>query len=454
MEITKGKVLKKALLPEYWPRLRELFGSGFGNLSYLMAVVYNTVRILPNKHPYLSPDNKGKFTIRQVIAEASNNLVFKKENIDQIIVFFSIIAALIILVVQIFLLAISFVVSTSFAQALPARFSDFDDILIFFQTPNPDEDIAFQLMNLVFGIPDFFGGNAGVTEPIHTALHNLFNFYSYGMLIVGSFIILYMIITTIAETAQSGTPFGRRFNKAWAPIRIVLFFALLLPITLGLNSAQYITLMAAKLGSGLASQGWLTYNEIVAEQNYTLTGLREQNIAIPKQEDLVHIPAFMMHARTCAFSYDFSYAPGRWPNGELIFPASWADPMEAWAVYETTPGQWVSEPAFDTTIETLAQNSQGRDIHIVFGHKDATNYQRKRGNVEPVCGSMVFKITDVSQPGSAIIRTTYFELIQGLWTGTPNYTYGNALTAADTFNYTINTFSSEEFARDLSLIHI
>jgi len=443
MIITKRKILKTALLPEYLPRIKQLFGTGFGSLSFLIAIVYNTVRILPDNHPYLNSHKKGQFTIRQVIAEAANHIAFKKENIDQIIVFFAIISALIIFIMQMFLLAISLFITPSFAQALPAKFNN---VLNFFQTPNPTNDVAFQLMNLVFGIPGIFAGGAGITEPVHTALHSLFNFYSYGMLIVGTFIIIYMVLTTVAETAQSGIPFGRRFNKAWAPIRIVLFFALLLPITFGLNSAQYITLTSAKLGSGMASQGWLLYNDVIATSNSTLTGKKEQNIAILKKEDLNHLPAFMMTARTCAFSYDNNYNSFQWANGRSMFPTSWASGVKPWAIYKDNAGQWISQPAFGSTIQTLAQNSEGRDIHVVFGYKDPTIYQRYRGAVAPVCGALVFKVTDISSPGSAIIQTTYYEVIQSLWLSTPNYTHAGPLAAGNL--YTDFTKFSEEYAKD------
>ncbi len=405
MVITKKKVFKTALLPEYLPRLKHLFGSGFGNLAYLIAVVYNTVRILPNNHPYLSSNKKGQYSIRQVVAEAANHVSLKKENIDQIIVFFSIIAALIILLIQIILLALALLIPKSYAAGgIP------DNIFGFFITPSPENDIAFHLLNLVFGIPEFFGGTAEVTEPIHTALHGLFEFYSYGILIVGIFIVLYMVITTIAETAQSGVPFGKRFNKAWTPIRIVLFFALILPITLGLNSAQYITLLSAKLGSGLASQGWLIYNETLTQENSTLTGRQEQNVAYPQYQSLTHIPAFMMVVKTCSYAYETSYNDqgfsGNWNGGPLPY-----------AIREDENNQWIAVDMLSTTYETLAGQSQGKDVHIVFGIRDDDIYKQSRGSIAPICGSLSLSITDASQPGSAVIRKTYYDIIRNLWNG-------------------------------------
>lgn len=403
MVITKKKILKTMILPEYLPRFIRLFVSGFSNLSYFIALVYNTVRILPDNHPYLKPTNRGQYSIKQVVAEAANHISLKKENIDQIIVFFSIVAALIITVIQFILLALAFLIPKSYAQDIP------QDIRDFFVTPNPQQDLAFQMLNYVFGIPQFFGGGANVTEPIHEGLHNLMAFYSYGMLIVGCFIILYMIITTVMETAHSGIPFGRRFNKTWVPVRLILFFALLLPINYGFNSAQYITLMAAKLGSGLASQGWIAYNSTVFSQNSTLTGQREQNVAIPKQENLMHLPAFMSVVRTCVFSYRANY--------NQFWPDTWADGVLGWAVYQNEKELWNAINIEDTTYENLIELSKGRDVSVVFGVKDDDEYKQHRANVAPICGVLVLKVTDASQPGSAVIRKAYYDLMMSMWRG-------------------------------------
>ena len=67
-------VAKYMILPGIMPRLRDFFENGFTWLAVLMASIYSTVRLLPQDHPYLNPENKGRFGIRHVIAEAANNL--------------------------------------------------------------------------------------------------------------------------------------------------------------------------------------------------------------------------------------------------------------------------------------------------------------------------------------------------------------------------------------------
>lgn len=486
MAITKKQIFKTTLLPGILPRLGTLLGSGFSTLAYLIAIVYNTVRILPDQHPFLKPEMVGTYNSRQVIAEAANYIKPTRNNIDQIIIFFSIIAALIILFIQFILIGIGLLIPKAFAQdgvTIPTTIREF------FITPNPEEDLAYRLLDLVFGIPDFFGSQEQTLTPIHTALHGLFEFYSLGMLIVGTLIIIYFVVAVVVETAQSGTPFGQRFNKSWAPVRIILFFGLLIPISNGLNAGQYIALTSAKLGSGLASTGWIFFNTKIETTNELLTGKIQENIATVNPADLSHVPGAMLLVKTCEYAYASQYDGGA--NG--VYRPIW-DPdgaetgVKPWAVYQnleakdavtaqsaqlqeierdllTARGELegVANPdgpeppnpddvraaerkvessqnrfdtarsALDTALEATAANfsaeilagqtftdlsekSKGTDIHIVFGVKDPNAYEN-RANIRPACGSIVMKVTDVSEFGSAKIQNAYLELIKNMWAG-------------------------------------
>jgi len=433
MEITKKQVLKVALLPGIIPRLGSLFGSGFSFLAYLIAVVYNTVRILPNNHPYLQNSQRGTYSIRQVIAEAANHINPTKKNIDQIIIFFSIIAALVILFIQFILLLIAMAIPKASAQAvMPSTIKDF------FVTPNPKEDIAYRLLDLVFGVPDFFGSKEAVDTPLHQALRALFEFYSYGIILVGSMIIVYFVFAIVAETAQSGTPFGQRFNKVWAPIRVVIFFGLLIPISHGLNGGQYVTLASAKLGSSLASTGWILFNKQISSENATLLGRKEQNVATPNYSDLSHLPEFMLIAKTCQKSYELIYSPYNADTNPTGFKAPWAPGsgdtgVQSWAVYKNPVqggAEFLSEKiSSGTTFQNLTENSKGGAIQIVFGVKSPTEFPNAAAGIEPICGQLIMEVTDVAEAGAAEIQTGYFNLIKNMWDG-----FRDISTYADNFN--------------------
>lgn len=118
-----------------------------------------------------------------------------------------------------------------------------------FTTPSPNQDIVFQFLRNVFGVNSMFGGSGSDTA-VQAGLHALLGFYSTAMMIIAVIIVVYYTITVVGESAQSGTPFGRRFNGLWAPIRLVMALGLLVPLGGGLNTAQYLVLNVAKLGSG------------------------------------------------------------------------------------------------------------------------------------------------------------------------------------------------------------
>jgi len=104
-----------------------------------------------------------------------------------------------------------------------------------------------------YGIYNNNGGGS-----IQAGLQAVLSYYSYGMLVIGSFLLLYYLVRIIAETAHTGRP-GGRANQLWSPIRTVLAIGLLVPLSTGLNSGQMIVLNLASEGSALASNTWALF---------------------------------------------------------------------------------------------------------------------------------------------------------------------------------------------------
>jgi len=314
VHVNTKETVKYVLLPGILPRTRRLFGSGFSFFTGLMAQVYGLMGLLPANHPYLNPVNKGRFGIRHVIAEAANNLELNRKNIDKIFVFFALIAGAAILIMQFALLIGMFAINH--AWAIP--------IANLFDTREPENDIAFNILTLIFGIPDLFCSSSApancataytngipanvVPYPIHVGLHELLRFYSYGLLLIAVLILLYYVVVIVAETAMTGSPFGRRFQNVWVPVRLVVALGLLVPINYGLNTGQYITLYAAKLGSSIATNGWLRYNNTIEEHplfggdgnGANPLGERETLIAVPKRVSIAPLVKSMSLIHTCA----------------------------------------------------------------------------------------------------------------------------------------------------------
>jgi len=245
-------VLRYTMMPEILPRIRAL-GFHFGHFAYLLALVFASARLIPQNHPVMNAANMGRFGIRQVIAIAANNVTWSTKNIDQIAIFSAIVIGLIMIVIQAGLIAIAALVGFNPAEANSGSF---------FETPDPSEDPIMILFAQVFGeLNGFWGSGVAANAPasdhaIHEGIRNMLSLYSMAMMVIAVIVVLYYVLTVVGETAQSGTPFGGRFNSLWAPIRLVIALGLLIPLGSGLNSAQYITLWVAKMGSGLGTQVW------------------------------------------------------------------------------------------------------------------------------------------------------------------------------------------------------
>ena len=407
INITKGKILKYTLLPQIGPRLNTLLFSGFANLAYFIALVYRAVNILPQNHLYLDRSSVGKYSVRNVFSEAANHIQFTMRNIDQIIIFFSLIAGIIILFFQFFILAAAIFVNPARAQEIPVPLSEF------FTTPNPEQDLALRMLDSVFGIPEIFGSSEETMQPFHIALHGLFQIYSFGLLVIAAIILAYFIFAVLAETAQTGTPFGKRYNHVWAPIRLVAGIGLLVPITLGLNAGQWITLYAAKMGSGFATTGWIIFNDQVND-NYIE---RDAMIAQTNLPDLKDLGAFMMLAKACA--HGFETQDEQIPEGGI-------------EMYIIAPENLGIQAAVATDYRAAVEMVGATDILIRFGWRDLEYNTNEIGSVEPLCGEIVLQNTEdaaeiwrrtlagtntgnlVIGPGT-IMNLGYFNLIRRMW---------------------------------------
>ena len=415
LSFSKRSVAGYILLPRVIPRVRDLFASGFATISYLIALVYGMVRLLPPEHPYLNPRNKGEFGIRHVVAAAADNLVIKKENFDQIIIFFAILAGIALLFLQIIAVIYGFLFAPAAAQFLNTAF--------------PENDIAFTLMDRVFGVPRLFCNAAGACTsvqvdlpfPFHTALHSLLQFYSMGILLVGVIIFLYYIVIVVGETAISGTPFGQRFANIWVPIRLVVALGLLVPLNYGLNSAQYITLVAAKYGSGLATNGWNNFNAAIADRatedstSATPLGESESLVAKPQTPDSTPILQFMNLVQACAFSHWIEHGRGTLPE-----PPNMGYPIKPYFVKLPNPlAADQNSRAIVTTYEDGLKFYNNGDIVIRFGTYRENDPEGYKGEVEPTCGEIRIHTGEVENKGQNAgpnyIQNVYFNIIMNLW---------------------------------------
>ncbi len=414
MKITAGKLVRYAVLPEIIPRIAAFFASGFSHIALYLAFVYGSVRLLPKGHVYLNPANIGRFGIRNVIFEARRNLVFSRENSDQVIMFFTVLIGIVLLFLQFAILLASILMPVAAATSLGDEIGDYMDWSNFFiiSDENTRYDIAYRLLDLTFGFSDPYpifnscvirgeqcqlafepgAGYTPVSNPhplsgqFHTGLHSLFHFYNIGILAVGFMILMYMVVTIIGETAQSGTPFGRRFNGMWAPVRLIFAIALLTPLSFGMNSAQLVTLHIAKWGSNLATNGWSEFMYDINERGTTILGDTDTLVARANAPPLNSIIEFLFTALTCKYSEELLNLRNGTDHPEVDFYIVYGQESQVFAPISF----W----------DALAATNND-DIVLRIGPKDDEEYARYTGHVKPLCGELTFQTRDVNEDSGA-----------------------------------------------------
>lgn len=405
-----GAAMKYSLLPGIVPRIIDFFSSGFAHMAFFMAQIYRAVNLLPAGHPYLAYGNKGRYGIWNVIAEARRHLVFKASHIDQILVFISLLVGVVLLLLQFAMLLMAVIVPPALATGAHwARFLAND---------TPEDDLAFLTLDRVFGVPRIFNsrvstGDEGVfPSQFHDGLHELFSYYSIGVFMIAVIIIIYYVITIVAETAVSGSPFGRRFHSLWAPIRLILAIGLLAPISYGMNIAQITTLHVAKWGSNLATNSWITFNTAIEES--TILGDADNLIAQPVPPALNTYLEWIMTAHTCIHMYSMMY------DQDIQFYVVRTRPTNS-----TAPAEYL--PLQGTSYADARAISDSGTITIVAGEHDPA-YTDQRANIKPICGTMTLEVVDEQNAGAVSLQESYYGLVQ--LEATPDFTlslYGRAI---------------------------
>jgi conjugal transfer/type IV secretion protein DotA/TraY len=493
MAIQPKAVAGYLLLPRILPRFAELFFSGFTYFAYFMAQIYRSARLLPAAHPYLNASNIGAFGVRDVIAAAGSHLVFRKENIDQIIIFFAILLGLVLLAIQALIFLMMLATPEASAQSVAQMFGTplYQGVAAGGAAVGSSQDLAFIMMDRVFGVSGIFNscislanqpcygvnpqGMAfdinnpaykpdGFPWPYHRGLHAMFAFYSTALLLVGGLIIIYYAIVVVVETAQTGTPFGKRFNTVWAPIRLVIALGLLIPIGTGLNSAQYITLYVAKFGSNFASNGWLEFNG--ATQG-AATNLANGNglVVEPGAPEVTSLTRYMIIAHACKALEEVMVVPDYTPDEDRIARAeadiaamptgtdeeraaktaaennlnnakeadaktcSKANPnvknfddmnqyrhIDAYLVKSGWEFNGTYQPLIGTSYEDAMEFSRNGDVKIVIGDQSCRNVMMP-GHIAPLCGEIVLPSVALDQGSGKVVQEGYYNLIQFMWGG-------------------------------------
>ncbi len=411
------QALKYLLLPGLMPRVGSLFFSGFGPVAYFLALLAVRAGLIPKSHSILQ---KRELRIRDILAVAATHLTFKWDNSDKILIYCAILCAVVCLIGFIAVM-ISFAVLTTAHAAISTP----GWVPSMFYTEFPQNDVAFMMLDRVLGVPGIFNSEIitntakyGIApNGLQMATQALFGFFSWGLMIIATFILLYFIIEIVWDITQTGQPIGETLSNTWIPLRFVLAFGLLIPISDGLNSAQYITLYAAKLGSGMATNAWGAFN---LETQINPTGLDdEQLIGVLGYQDLSNLLKGLMLIKACTETNKWgvisSGATGQSGMGDgtdgsyhvapfivngkqskSLFSYFGMDSILGPSnVYNPTPLGVVTGDASDP-FARIMNFSEAGGIRLVMGYKNPTNtalYEKYPGGVLPVCGEVFIPIS-------------------------------------------------------------
>lgn len=399
MKVTTKSFFAYTFLPRIIPMVRDLVKPGFGLVSMSIAQIYSACGLLPASHPYLNRQNMGRYSLGQLVIEAGRNLQFDRKHADQVAIFSLIGIGMILLFAQFFICG--FVIFTQVAHAMPTSYTDF------FVTQLPDQDIAYVLLDRVFGIPDFFNSCASTggicfpvgnnpqpeiwPQPYHAALRDMLSFYSVGLCVIAMIIFMYYVVAVLLETAESGTPFGKRFDHVWAPVRMVVALGLLIPISYGLNGAQILTLYVAKWGSSFATNGWIYFTDTLIAANLSnLLADPEQLVGNVQKSDGATLFQFYTVVSTC----------------KKMYKARQGIDIDAYLVKNV--GASESSLLTDNDWNSAAAFYDNNDILVVFGEKN-DRYTMEKGNVKPYCGQIVMPMVDLTDDGAVAVQEDYFQ---------------------------------------------
>lgn len=402
--------MKYIVLPGILPRVRALFFNGFSLLAYYIALIYGMAGIIPAGHPYLLQANMGKFGIMQAVLTAWRHLEFKWKNIDRIIFFFALISGLVLMLAYI-------IGSFFFLMTAPAMAGGSIQIGQLFTNPNPTNDIAFMMMDRMLGIPGIYDSKVMTTNqygpmptPFHHGLQALFAYFSWGLFGIAMVMLLYFIVDIVLETTMTGVPFGKRFENIWVPLRLIAGIGLLIPISFGLNSAQWITLYVAKAGSNFATNAWIAFNSNMINP----MGMENRElISMPVTPDFTGLAKDLFTIRACKDVDDRLTLsklvkeekpdPNAQP-GDIIVRALGKKAIDAYFVdgdrYFAILGRaslkgkmWPDE--YNANFINLYAEGlrfyRGKDVRIVFGrfNEEARAEGTYPGGVEPLCGEIL-----------------------------------------------------------------
>lgn len=238
----------------------------------LLAMIFVASGMFPRNHPAFK-DESIHLGLPEVMGTAWKSLKPTPGNLPRYLLFFGVLSALIFCGVAIFVIVASTLIGHAHADTTPTTTTGTGSNNSFFSPVDSTQDIAIAWINFLFkGQPVYnYLSGCGQVLPqltsVQSALMKILGFYSDAILVVAAFMLFYYLTTMIISTAQHGEIMGKKADKVWAPIRLVIALGLLVPVSGGLSAGQSIVIQFVEWGSNLASQTWSLFLNNVTQTN-------------------------------------------------------------------------------------------------------------------------------------------------------------------------------------------
>jgi conjugal transfer/type IV secretion protein DotA/TraY len=265
-------VAKFALLPGFIPLLRRL-AARCGEFMHMFTMIFGAVGLIDKNHPCLRPENAGRYRFTDIIGLAAHNVVFDKKHIPQVVMFFAVILSIVLVFAIVLVTFLYSTVLVSDAHAQTVNYFSANDstnytrgtdwAFTFLQNVFGETGIGNNIWNLVDEDP-----NKGASR-LQAMFRSMLAHYAQGILVLAVFLLIYIVVTTLVDSAKTGKPFGSKFDNVWAPIRLALAIGLMIPISSGYNAAQLIVFQMSDWGSNLATNVWIAgLDKLATDQKF------------------------------------------------------------------------------------------------------------------------------------------------------------------------------------------
>jgi conjugal transfer/type IV secretion protein DotA/TraY len=130
---------------------------------------------------------------------------------------------------------------------------------------------------------------------------------------IAGFAVAWHVLSGIVATAHDGRVLGQRWHQIWAPIRVVLGFGLLLPISaVGMSGGQLLVREVAGAGSSMANQVWSAFSRNVLESGHPVVPVSAHGRELVRQLLLLETCGYAvsMEAPAAGFTFEQPDAAG------------------------------------------------------------------------------------------------------------------------------------------------